>query len=234
MRICGLITARGGSKGIPGKNLQQVGGLTLTARACLCARAARSLELVILSSDDEAIIAEAAHYGVSAPFRRPPALSGDQASSLEVAQHALDWLASRPEGPPEALCILQPTSPFRTPAHIDQAVDLMRSRNAGTVVSVVEVPHRYHPESLMRLDQGVLRSMNGGPIRSQRRQELTPLYARNGPVILLARTEAIRAGTFYADPVLPLLMDEDSSLDIDHPADLERARRLAPFLSGPT
>ena len=144
-KVLGLIPARGGSKSIPRKNLAPLGGKPLIAWTCEAALGARCLDRVVVSTDDEEIAAVAEAHGVAAPFRRPAALSGDQATSAEAAIHAVEWLDRHQGWRANLLVLLQPTSPLRTAAQIDAALGLMRERQAETVVSVIEVPHRFSP-----------------------------------------------------------------------------------------
>jgi CMP-N,N'-diacetyllegionaminic acid synthase len=217
--IIGLIPARGGSKGIPGKNLAPLAGRPLLAHTADAARAARCLSRTILSTDDPAIAAAGRGLGLEVPFLRPPALAGDDTPMLPVLVHALDWCRDR-AAEPEIVVLLQPTSPLRRAADIDAAVGLMTRAGAETVVSVMAVPHRFTPASLMAMDtDGSLRSLDDGPM-VLRRQDKALLYARNGPAILAVRATALRRGTLYGEPTLGYEMDAESSLDIDDPEDL--------------
>ena len=156
MRILGLITARGGSKGIPHKNIIPVAGRPLLAYTCEAALNSRHLSRVILSTDDETIAQVGRDNGIDVPFERPADLASDEASSLDVALHAIRWLEQHEDWIADVVVILQPTSPLRRAEHIDQALDQMITVGADTVVSVVEVPHHLSPYKLMRLDNGKL------------------------------------------------------------------------------
>lgn len=219
MDVLGLIPARGGSKGIPRKNLAPLGGRTLLAWTCDTAREAESPTRVVVSTDDDEIAAEAARCGVEV-LRRPAALASDSTPMLDVVAHALDEL-----GEPDAVALLQPTSPFRRAEHVDAAVALLRESGADTVVSVVEVPHRFTPASLMRLD-GTRLLPYGDGVGPLRRQDKERLYARNGPAVLVTRAAVVRAGTLYGDDVRPYVMAERDSLDVDGPDDLALAELL--------
>lgn len=222
MSIVGLIPARGGSKGIPGKNIALCAGRPLLAYTAQSALEAKHLDRVILSTDDKTIAAVGAGLGIEVPFMRPAELSGDEASSMGVIAHALDWLESNGETV-EALVLLQPTSPLRSAAQIDEAIERFRASDADTLVSVIEVPHRFHPESLMRLDGHALLSYRTSGEMVLRRQDLSPLYARNGPAILIMTPKQIRGGNFYTGSTIAYEMPAADSLDIDTPEDLALA-----------
>jgi len=220
MRVLGVIPARGGSKGIPRKNLAPLAGRPLLAYTCDAARDSERLDRVIVSTDDEEIAEVARSNGVEAPFVRPAALSADDASMLDVLLHALDAV-----GGADAVVLLQPTSPLRTAAHVDEAVDRFAASGADSVVSVVRVPHAFSPGSLLRLDDGRLVPLLDGE-QARRRQDKPVLYARNGPAVLVVGADVLHAGSLYGDDSRPYEMDLRSSVDIDSPFELELAELL--------
>jgi CMP-N,N'-diacetyllegionaminic acid synthase len=211
MDVLGLIPARGGSKGIPRKNLAPVAGKSLLAWTVEAARGAQSLSRVVVSTDDDEIAAAADADVLS----RPPELAADETPMIDVIRHAIDELE------PEVVVLLQPTSPLRRSEHVDGAVTLLLETGADCVVSVCEVPHRYAPDALMELVDG--RLVAHGTTRS--RQEKGVVYARNGPAVL-----ALRAGRLgrdlYDGDCRPYVMDQRSSLDVDTPFELELADLL--------
>jgi CMP-N,N'-diacetyllegionaminic acid synthase len=223
MRVLGVIPARGGSKGLTGKNLQPLGGRALLAYTADAARASARLTRVVLSTDDPVIAEAGAALGLDVPFMRPVELALDETPMLPVLRHAIDALA--PVFVADAVVVLQPTSPFRRAAHIDQAIDLLSTTGADSVVSVLEVPHRFNPISVMTLNQGRLQPfVPGEPVF--RRQDKPRVYARNGPAVLAVRTSVIEAGSLYGDDCRPLMMDADESIDIDTAADLDYAEHV--------
>jgi CMP-N-acetylneuraminic acid synthetase len=150
MNVLALIPARGGSKGIPRKNIASCGGRPLIAWTCLAAREATCLSRTIVSTDDREIADIAVAHGVQAPFLRRAELATDTARSIDVANDALDWLEREERWRADVLVLLQPTSPLRTGRHIDEAFALLRP-DLDSVVSVVEVPHRYKPWAILEL-----------------------------------------------------------------------------------
>jgi CMP-N,N'-diacetyllegionaminic acid synthase len=215
VRILGLIPARGGSKGIPGKNLVPLAGKPLLLWTVEAALAAETLERVVVSTDDDQIAAAAG----CEVLRRPPALATDEALMLDVVLHAVAELA-----PVAAVCVLQPTSPLRSSEHVDGAVRLFEQTGADAVVSVVPVPHRFLPGSLMALEAGRLVALD--PAAPTRRQDKRVLYARNGPAVLVVRAEGIAERGLYGGDVRPYEMALADSVDVDGPLDLILAEAL--------
>ncbi len=221
--ILGLIPARGGSKGIPHKNIVPLAGKPLLAYTCEAALQSQRLDRMILNTDDPEIAQVGRDYGVDVPFLRPADLAADDIPILPVIQHTLAWLDEHENFHTDVVVLLQPTSPLRRTEHIDAAVEKLTNSDADTVVSVIPVPHQFNPGSLMKLDsQGTLHPLQEGPL-ILRRQEKPRLYARNGPAILAIRREVIQQGELYGDCVLPLEMGRAESLDIDDADDLALA-----------
>ncbi len=145
LEILGLIPARGGSKGIPGKNLRLLGGRSLVARAVESGIKSLRLARLILSTDSEAIAEEGRRAGAEVPFLRPADLAKDDTPSSAVVVHALEWLERNEGRLPDILVLLQPTAPLRQARHIDEALELLVTSGARSVVSVTPVPGHYHP-----------------------------------------------------------------------------------------
>jgi len=226
MKILGLIPARGGSKAIPHKNIVPLAGKPLLAYTCEAAAASSRLDRTILSSDAPEIIRVARAYGVEAPFVRPADLAEDATPILPVIRHAVDWLEAHEDTSIDAVILLQPTSPLRTSAHIDAAVDLLLESGADNVVSVQAVPHNFNPVSVMRLDEdGSLKPFLEGEM-ILRRQEKPRVFARNGPAILAVRRRVLDSGVLYGERVLPFEMTPLESIDIDNEDDLRLVEAL--------
>ena len=213
MQVLGVIPARGGSKGVPGKNLRDVAGRPLLAYTVDAARASRRLNRVVLSTDDSAVADAGRRLGVEVPFMRPVHLATDEAPMLPVLLHAVDEMQARGFAA-DAVAVLQPTSPLRRAEHIDAAVELLASTAADAVVSVVEVPHQFAPASLMRLEGDRLLPLTDAPMVLQRQQKAL-VYARNGPAVLVVRTAQLRKGSLYGDDTRALVMTSDDSVDVD-------------------
>lgn len=223
MNVLGLIPARGGSKAIPRKNIINLAGKPLLAYTCQAALESSCLTRVILNTDDPEIAAVGRAYGVEVPFLRPAHLADDDSPILPVIQHTLSWLSENAGFNTEIVVLLQPTSPLRTAAHIDGAVQLMLGTGADTVVSVVAVPHNFNPVSLMRQEEdGCLVPFMDGEMILQRQQK-PRLYARNGPAVLAVRRAVVDRDNLYGDKVFPYEMNRAESIDIDEPEDLDLA-----------
>src|SRR3989344_3893142 len=174
-KFLGVITARGGSKGIPGKNIKPLLGKPLIAYTIEAAQESGVFDRIILSTDDPAIAEVAKKYGCEVPFIRPKELAEDNAQHLPVMRHAIQWLKEHEGYEPDYTMILFPTCPFRQPEHIREAVDIILKTGADSVLGVSRVPGHFNPYRSM--DKGVdgkLVLVNGQPVRKRimRRQDL--------------------------------------------------------------
>lgn len=222
-RILALIPARGGSKGIPRKNIAPLLGRPLLSYSVEAARLATGIDRVIVSTDDREIAAVAVACGVDVPFLRPAELATDTASGLDVARHALAWLAEHEDYRPDILVELQPTAPLRLAADIDGAVALLLSSGADSVVGLVAADHPYY---LRTLDDGVMRPFLPGTPEAFRRQDLPPVYRCNGAVIAVRCVVLLEQRSFYGREVRGYVMPAERSVDIDTPLDLRIAAAL--------
>jgi CMP-N,N'-diacetyllegionaminic acid synthase len=224
MKILGVIPARGGSKGIPRKNIALLRGRPLIAYTIDAALAATSLERIIVSTDDVEIAAVSRGLGAEV-LMRPAELAMDETSTVSVLQHVVAELVGTGYRP-DAVMTLQPTSPLRTSTHIDEAARAFTNDPlADSLVSCIEVPHVFHPHSVMRLTaEGTLVPFLDLP-QPGRRQDKELVFARNGAAIYITRTA--RLGEFiFGGRLIPYMMPEAASIDIDIPPDLAIAERL--------
>lgn len=223
MDILGIIPARGGSKSIPRKNIIELAGKPLLAYTCEAARESKNLTKIVLSTDSEDIAEVGRSYGIEVPELRPQELAQDDTGMLPVILHMLEVLKRAQNYEPSIIVLLQPTSPLRTSAHIDAAVDILIKTKADSVVSVIETPHQFNPVSVMRIKDGSLTPYMQGP-QILRRQDKPKVYSRNGPAVLAVRTETIlKKNSLYGDHIRPLVMLPEESIDIDTPFDLKIA-----------
>lgn len=219
-RVFGVIAARGGSKGLPGKNVADLGGMPVIAWSVKAAQDAQELSGFILSSDDTAIQAAARDAGCPVPFTRPETLASDDASIMDVVFHALDWLGEDPQW----TVLLQASSPLRTAADIDGCIRDCIASGAPAAVSVCESAKP--PQWMFELatDRRLIPIMPTSD--SSRRQLLPKTFVPNGAVYV-ARTEWLRkTGSFYAAETIGYVMPRDRSVDIDEAIDLHLARAL--------
>lgn len=223
MNILGLIPARGGSKSIPRKNIVEVSGKPLLAYTAQAAAASRKLTRTLLSTDEEEIARVGRAWGLEVSFLRPAELAQDETGMLPVILHALEFLERAEQWAADIVVLLQPTSPLRTAAHIDAAIEQLEKTGADTVVSVTEVPHQFHPLSVMRLEDGWLKPYTAGPV-ILRRQDKPKVFARNGPAILVMRRSVLmEKKSLYGEAVAPFFMAPEESVDVDTSYDLELA-----------
>jgi CMP-N,N'-diacetyllegionaminic acid synthase len=235
--ILGVVTARAGSKGIPGKNTRALGGKPLVAHTVEAALASRAFDRLIISTDDEQAAAIARDLGCEVPFVRPAALASDAAPHLPVMQHALAWLRDEQRYTPDWVMILMPTSPLRQPRHITEAVALALRSGADSVVSVDAVPAHHHPARMVSVDSdGWARLFtDGGPVRRRpvRRQGLSPAFVLNGAIYLF-RTALLFdpvEPSLYGDRVAAYPMERPFGHNIDELSDWDEAERLLAGLS---
>ncbi len=224
MRLLAVIPARGGSKGVPRKNVHPLAGRPLIAYTIDAALAASSVDRVVVSTEDDEIARISKALGAEV-HRRPAELAGDDTPSHPVIVDAVS--AQEKSGyRPDAVATLQPTSPLRTAQHIDEAAALFAATpEADSLVSCIEVPHIFHPGSLMCLNEsGHLEPFLSEPA-PLRRQQKERLVARNGAAIYLTRSNRIR-DFIFGGILIPYFMDADASVDIDAPEDLVCAERL--------
>ena len=223
--VLGLVPARGGSKGVPGKNVRPLAGSTLLEYTSRAARESGVLDRVILSTDAPEIADAGRRAGLEVPFMRPASLAADDTPMLPVIEHALAETAKH-GWVPSIIVLLQPTSPLRRPDHIRDAVNLLRETNADSVVTVVEIPRHLSPDYVMRIDGGRLKPFLPGGQRITRRQDARPAYSRDGTVYAFRRSTLERWGGIYGDDCRPLLIDVRESLSIDTQDDWEQAERV--------
>lgn len=225
MRVLGIIPARGGSKGIPGKNVRPLGGKPLLAWTAEAALAARRLSRVVLTTDDERIAEVGRACGLEVPFLRPAELARDETPTLPVLQHAVAEL-ERVGDRFDAVCLLQPTSPFRRPEDVDGCIELLETAGLDAVVSVLPVPPEHNPHWVWFRDgDGLLRLATGEAEPIPRRQELPPAFHRDGAVYVTRRDVLMEENSLYGRRLGGYLMD-GRSVNLDTPADWERAERL--------
>ncbi|MFA6030773.1 MAG: N-acetylneuraminate synthase [Elusimicrobiota bacterium] len=225
MRILGVIPARGGSKGIPGKNIKPLCGIPLVARALLGARAAGCLDRLWVSTDDPSIAAVAEAYGAAVPWLRPPHLAGDSTPMVDVLLHLLERLDADEGYRPDALMLLQPTSPLRQTETLVRAASLLERAGPAGVVSVT--PAHAHPLWCYSIDEGGrLKPARPGDAPPACRQELPPAYALDGSIYLIRREDLLRSRTLQAEGALALVIPPDEAVDLDAPSDWAVAEAL--------
>lgn len=228
MNVLGLVPARGGSKGLPGKNTRPLHGRPLLAYSADAAKASGVVSRVVLSTDSEAIAEVGRASGLEVPFLRPADLAADDTPMLPVIEHAVARLA---EGGwvADIIVLLQPTSPLRTPVHIRRSVEMLIETNADSVVGVVELPRHLSPDYVMRVDEGRLVPFLPEGARVTRRQDARVAYVRDGTVYTCWRRTLAEQRSIYGRDCRPMVVPASESLTIDGPDDWADAeRRLTP------
>ncbi|GAB3439363.1 acylneuraminate cytidylyltransferase family protein [Insolitispirillum peregrinum] len=219
LRVLALVPARGGSKGVPRKNIRDLGGKPLIAWTIEAALASRYIDDVVLSSDDAEIIETAVAWGASAPFVRPAELATDSADSLSVVRHALRALPTTYD----VLVLLQPTSPLRSTADIDGAIGTCLQAGAAACVSICEVEKS--PFWMMEVQgNGRLSRLLADKPLPTRRQDAPPSYTLNGAVYVARCSDLLAGNGFLGDDTVPWIMPKERSFDIDTEFDLKYLR----------
>ena len=214
MKAFALIPARGGSKGIPRKNLLSVAGKPLIAWTIEAARGCPHIERVVVSSDDDEILAVAKTLGADT-FKRPADLATDSAGAKPVLQHALDAYEDAFGSLPEYVAYLQPTSPLRTAAHLHAAFQtLEKDPGADALMSVYEVDNSTLKSSVKN-DAGYLSYVAGRDYANMNRQKLPTLYMPNGAIYIMKTTLVRKEPRFDGEHTLPFVMSAEESIDLD-------------------
>lgn len=215
MKVLGLIPARGGSKGVPRKNIRLLQGKPLLAYTAESALQAKTLTRVILSTEDEEIAETGRNYGLDVPFMRPLELAQDSTPSLAVVRHALLTLKEQGENF-EAVCLLQPTNPLRRAKDIDDCIELFIRARADSVISVLPVPHEYNPKWVFwQDDDGKMSLSTGDSEIIPRRQDLPRAFHRDGTVYVTRSEIIINRQSLYGDNVQGFEMSPEFSVNID-------------------
>ncbi len=212
-----LVPARGGSKGLPGKNIRLLGGLPLLAWTAQAIAAAGVAARTVLTTDDAAIAEVGRAHGLEAPFLRPPELATDAAGMLEVVEHAVGWLEANAEFSATAVMLLQPTCPFRKPERLRQALDLLARPHTEGVIGVRRI-ERSLSVMYREDDRGLLDPLAPWDDRT-RRQDVRPLLTPNGTLYLVTRQALTEHHRLFPPRLRPLPTDAVEGIDIDTPED---------------
>lgn len=223
MRILGIIPARGGSKGVPGKNIKLLNGIPLLQYTSNVALASKKLSKVVLSSDSDEIIKIGKQLGLEVPFKRPGDLAKDTSPTLPVIQHALNYYASIGENF-DAVCLLQVTSPFRTVEFLDSALEQFSIEKTDSLISVQEVPKAYNPHwTFIENEHKELEIATGASEIISRRQDLPIAYHRDGSIYVTKTNIIMNQGSLYGKSIGFAKSPKSSSINIDTIEDWEKA-----------
>lgn len=227
MKILAVIPARGGSKGVPRKNVRLLAGKPLIAYTIEAALAARSLfHRVIASTDDQEIADVCLSFGAEVPFLRPESLAGDRVPMVPVLEHAIRFVEQQDQVELDWVCLLQPTDPFRTVHDLQEAIALAGDCECDSVISVTQV-FAVHPIRMKRIENDRLLPYCLPEIEGTARQDLSPpAYLRNGAIYLTRRNVVIEKRSIWGESIQPYVMPEDRSVSIDSELDLAVAEVL--------
>jgi CMP-N-acetylneuraminic acid synthetase len=227
VEVLALIPARGGSRGLPHKNLAELAGRPLLAYTADCVNDCRTPLRAVLSTDDERIARLGVRLGLETPFRRPAELADDATPTLPVVQHALARLSADEGYRPEVVVVLQPTSPLRTGRHLDEALELFAAVACDSLLSLA--PVESHPAWAWRVEDGLAAPLKRE--RPPRRQELPPLYRPNG-ALYLTTPELLAADRLLGEAVAAYVMEPWESVDVDDDWDLAVAEAALIYRRG--
>lgn len=219
MFCLGVIPARGGSKTVPRKNISLLNGKPMIAYTIEAAHKSKKLSHFVVSSEDEEIINIAKDYGAPVPFVRPSELATDEAPTLPVVQHAVEQMEIIEDVIFDFIVLLQPTTPLRQPEDIDEALDKLIATGADSVISVCDVG-AYHPARMRWIvDDQLIELPIREPKEMLRRQDLTPVYIRNGAVYAVKRDVVMKQNSMIGKISRPYIMQEIQSINVDSKLD---------------
>lgn len=217
-----LIPARGGSKGLPGKNIRPFLGVPLIAHSINAARDSGVAGRIVVSTDDPVIAEVSLACGAEVPFMRPDGIASDDSPVASAALHAVDWFIEHEAWEAQWLLLLQPTSPLRCHSDISKAFKLLTENDADAVVAVSETKH--HPYWVKSLSEdGFLQPFVNGQTDPSRRQDLPTALALNGLLYLIRVSTLRECGAFCPPRCLPLIIPASRAYDIDTEEDFRIA-----------
>lgn len=223
MRILGLIPVRGGSKGVPGKNIKLLGSKPLLAYSIEAAILSKQFAKVIVSTESQEIAKLALELGAEVPFLRPEVLATDTAKSIDVVIHVLEEL-SKSEEHFDAVCLLQATYPFRKEGMIEEAIALFKSKNADSLVSVLPVPSHFNPHWIFESNKDAFLELATGEEEIiARRQDLPNCYFRDGAIYITSVDVILNNKTFFGKKLAYVESDSNFYINIDTFEDWKKA-----------
>ena len=228
MKLLALIPARGGSKGVPNKNIKLLGGKPLINYTIEAALACAEIENLIVSTDSLEIAQVSRTAGANTPFIRPDELATDSSPSIDTVIHAVEFLRDNAGLNYDAVCLLQPTSPFRTTEDIREAIQKFSESEADSLISVRKVPHQFNPHWVFEqnADNNFLRIATGESEIIPRRQELPPAYFRDGSIYLVKTEVLLKKRSLYGKKIAFHLSENPIFVNIDTLEDWEEAEQI--------
>lgn len=216
MKILGIIPVRGGSKGVPKKNIKLLNGKPLIQYTGDIALMSKELTRVIVSTDDDEIIKVATSIGLDVPFKRPKSLSEDKSPTLPVIQHALRYLEDNFNETYDAVCLLQVTTPFRTVEFVDRAIRKFLKDKSDSLISTQKVPHEYNPHWVFTKNAKGMMEVSTGDIEIiARRQELPDAYHRDGSIYITKVDVLLHQNSLFGNSITNIESDPKTYVNID-------------------
>lgn len=227
MKILGLIPARGGSKGVPNKNIKLLGGKPLICYTIEASLATAEIDNLVVSTDSENIAKISKDAGANVPFLRPAELATDKSPSIDTVIHAVEFLAKK-NVHFDAVCLLQPTCPFRTTEDIENAIKTFKNQEADSLISVREVPHQYNPHWTFEADEDeqFLQIATGEKDIISRRQELPKAYHRDGSIYIVKTEVLLEKRSLYGDKIAFHVSQNPIDVNIDTLEDWAKAEAV--------
>lgn len=225
--ILGVITARGGSKGIPGKNIKLLGGKPLIAYAIKSAQKSKLISHLIVSTDDKKIANVAKEYGAEVPFLRPKKLANDTAKHVDVMLHAVKFMERKLNIIFDYVVVLQPTSPFRRSEDIDGILEkIMKCKKAESAVSVYEVGGDAHPVKMKKMKGDKILPYSVKEEEGTRRQDLPVAYKRSGDLYIMKRDLLMKKRKIFGNYTIGYVIPQERVVDIDNEFDWLKAEYI--------
>lgn len=228
MKVLFVITARGGSKGVPRKNIKMIEGIPLVAYKIIAAQKCQYEKRIIVSTDDEEIAEVSRKYGAEVPFMRPIELATDSASSVDVVLHTMNWVTDNSKEIYDYVCLLEPSSPFASYKDLDEALRLIEEKDADTLLGMKEVD--VSTNFIHSLDKdGKLSEFYYAikDLKSIRRQEQQKEYTMNGCMYIAKWEYFMKNKLFHSENSIPYIMSDESSIEIDTMLNYEVACKIA-------
>ena len=223
MNILALIPARGGSKGIPRKNLQKIGEKSLIQHAVDVAKDSKKINRIIVSSDDDEILNEAKSVGADIPFKRPAEFASDTADDYSVIKHAIDWLEENENWKADYLVFLRPTNPFRRGSDIDDMIEKLEMSDNHAIRSLAPAPYPPFWMKKVNDDTGLLEPLMGEELSEARRQDLPPVFIGDGKIEVVKVKAIKETKSRFGKLIMGYPLEDSPLVDIDTLADLEYA-----------
>lgn len=220
--VLAIIPARGGSKGIPRKNIKDLCGKPLIAWTIEEALKSKYIDRLIVSTEDKEIAEISREYAAEVPFMRPKKLSEDDTPGIEALLHCINWLKNNQNYYPDYVCTLQCTSPFRKAKHIDEALGQLFKQNADSIIGVCE--SEVNPYWMKKIEDGKLIDFMVNSKLYIRRQDLPIIYRLNGALYIGKTDVLLKNRNWYTNNTLPYVMTSEDSIDIDTALDFKFAK----------